>query len=273
MKVSCLPVSFFPDILNGSMTIKDWARIANECGLDAIDLSIIFIKNHTIKYLSKIKKDIENENISIAMITTYPDFSHPDNLQVEREMEYLRNDIAIASFLEARFLRVLAGQNYPGIDKESSINKVIDCFRRISSVADKYNVKLVYENHSKPGVWDYTDFSHPTEIFLKIAEGIKDTGIGINFDTANTMILGDDPLEVLKKIISNVSVIHAADALGFGELKPALIGKGIVPFEKIFKFLKKVNFDEWICIEEASNTGTEGVKKATDFVKKTWDES
>jgi sugar phosphate isomerase/epimerase len=273
MKVSCLPVSFFPDILNGSMTIKGWARIANECGLDAIDLSIIFIKNHTIRYLSQIKKDIENEDMSITMITTYPDFSHPDDLQVEREMEYLRNDIAVASFLEAKFLRILAGQNYPGIDKESSISKVIDCFKRISSVADKYKVKLVYENHSKPGVWDYTDFSHPTEIFLKIAEGIKDTGIGINFDTANTTILGDDSLEVLKKIIGRVSVIHAADTLGVGELKPALIGKGIVPFREIFKYLKKVKFDEWICIEEASNTGIEGLKKAIDFIKKTWNES
>jgi len=270
MKVSCLPVSLFSDILNGSMTIKDWARIAKECGLDAIDLSMIFIKNHTTRYLSQIKKDIENENMSVAMITTYPDFSNPDTLQVEREMEYLRNDIAVASFLEARFLRILAGQNYPGIDKNLTINKIIDCFKRISSVADKYNIKLVYENHSKPGVWDYSDFSHPTEIFLKIVEGIRDTNIGINFDTANTIILGDNPIELLKKIIKKVSVIHAADALGVGELKPASIGKGIAPFKDIFRFLKEVNFNGWICIEEASDNGIKGIKSAADFIKRKW---
>jgi len=272
LKISCLPVSLFQDIVDGSIPIKDWACTAREIGLDAIDLSIILIKNHTAKYLKQLKNEIENENISITMITTYPDFSHPDNLQVQREMEYLRHDIALASFLNAKYLRILAGQNYPGIDKESTIKKVIECFQKIAPVADKYNIELVYENHSKPGVWDYSDFSHPTDIFLKIVDGIKDTNITINFDTANSLILGDDPLEILKKIIRKVSVIHASDALGLGELRPALLGEGIVPFKEIFKFLKEVNYDGWICIEEASNNGMEGIRRAADFIKKIWAE-
>ena len=272
MKISCLPVSLFQDMAGGSMSIKEWTHVATEVGLDAIDLSIILVKNHTTKYLNQLKSEIENEDMSITMITTYPDFSNPDNLQVKREMEYLKHDIALASFLDARYLRILAGQDYPGIDKESTIKKVIQCFRKIAPVADGYNIKLVYENHSKPGVWDYSDFSHPTQIFLKIVEGIWDTNIGINFDTANSLILGDDPVELLKKIIKKVSVIHASDALGLGELKPVLLGEGIVPFGKIIKFLKKVNFDEWICIEEASGNGIEGIRKATDFIKKSWAE-
>ena len=270
MKISCLPVSLFPLILEGSMTIKEWAAEAKECGLDAIDISILFIKNNTIKYLTQLKHEIEDQNMSITMITTYPDFSHPDFIQVEREMEYLKHNIAVASFLNARFLRILAGQNYPGIDKEKTINKVIDCFKKMALVAEKYNVKLVYENHSKPGVWDYSDFSHPTDIFLKIVDGIKDTNIGINFDTANSTILGDDPIEVMKKIINKIVVIHAADSKTTGELKPASIGSGIVSFERIFDFLKNINFDGWICIEEASNEGIEGIRKATDFIRNSW---
>jgi len=270
MKISCLPVSLFKDIINGSMSIKEWASSAKKCGLDAIDLSILMVENHTIKYLSEIKKDIEDEEMSITMITTYPDFSNPDNLQVKREMEYLKHDIALASFLDVKYLRILAGQDYPGIDKEATIKKVIQCFRKIAPVADGYNIKLVYENHSKPGVWDYSDFSHPTQIFLKIVEGIQDTNIGINFDTANSLILGDDPVEILKKIMEKVYVIHAADVLSIGELKPSVIGEGIVPFKEIIKFLEEVNYNGWICIEEASNTGIEGIRKATEFIKRIW---
>lgn len=270
MKISCLPVSLFPEILDGSMTIKEWAIKAKELGLDAIDISILFVRNHTIKYLTKFKQEIEDQEMSITMITTYPDFTHPDVLQVEREMDYLKHDIAITSFFNAKFLRVLAGQNYPGIDREKTIKKVIECLKKMAFVAEKYNVKLVYENHSKPGVWEYSDFSHPTEIFLKILDGIKDTNIGINFDTANSTILGDDPLEILKKINTKLTVIHAADSEATGELKPVTIGSGIVPFEKIFKFLKNIKFDGWICIEEASNEGIEGIRKAADFIRKNW---
>jgi len=270
LKISCLPVSLYNEIINDSIYVKDWARIAKNIGLDAIDLSMIMIKNHTTKYLNGLKNDLKNEYMSITMITTYPDFSHPDNLQVEREMEYLKHDIALTSFLGARYLRILAGQDYPGIDKNKTIKKVIECFKKIIPFADKYNVKLVYENHSKPGVWEYSDFSHATQIFLKIVDGIWDTSIGINFDTANSVILGDDPIDILKRIIEKVSVIHVADALGLGGLKPSEIGKGIVPLKKIFKYLKEEGFDGWICIEEASNKGIEGIRKATDFIKETW---
>jgi hypothetical protein len=38
MKLSCLPVSFFQDLLSGRMTILEWANLGEEEGLDAIDL-------------------------------------------------------------------------------------------------------------------------------------------------------------------------------------------------------------------------------------------
>jgi len=270
MKLSCLPVSLFNDILKGSISIRQWAQLAKDAGLDGIDLSMMMIKNHTARYLNQIKGEIDDENIPIVMITTYPDFSNPDDLQVKREMEYLKHDIALASFLNAKYLRILAGQSYPGIDKESTIKKVIECFKGITPVADKYNIKLVYENHSKPGVWDYTDFSHPTDIFLKIVEGIWNTDIGINFDTANSFILGDDPVKLLKKIYKKLEVIHASDVMVRGELKPSIIGEGIVPLKEVLEFLKSKGYDGWICIEEASNNGMEGIEKAVDFIRENW---
>ncbi|MCL5071333.1 MAG: sugar phosphate isomerase/epimerase [Actinobacteria bacterium] len=270
MKISCIPVSFFTQIVNDKMTIKEWAGIGAEAGLNAIDLSTVFLRNHTPVYLEKIRNDIESENMSIAMIATYPDFTHPDMVQREREVEYLRNDIALASNLGAKFLRILAGQAHPQTKIEEGIKWVIENFKKVAPIGDKFNVKLVYENHSKPGAWQYVDFSHPTEIFLTIVEGIKDTSIGINFDTANTIAYGDEPIPVLKQVLDRVVTIHAADTSTKGKLNHVLLGKGLVPFKEIFSLLKQNKFDGWICIEEGSNTGIEGIKKAIDFVKKTW---
>ena len=58
MKVSCIPVSFFSGIASGKMTIKEWAGIGAEVGLDAIDLSTVFLRNHTPVYIEKIRNDI-----------------------------------------------------------------------------------------------------------------------------------------------------------------------------------------------------------------------
>lgn len=254
------------------MSLRDWAHTARHCGLDAIDLSIILIKNHTPVLLNQIRRELEEENIGITMITTYPDFTHPSPLQRERELEYLRHDIAISSQIGAKYLRILAGQAHPETGLEDGKNWAVEYFRQASVTADKYGVVLLYENHSKPGAWAYTDFSLPTSIFLEIYGRTRDTSIKINFDTGNTLVFGDDPVPVLEKVIADVETIHVADNSVRGKLSPVVIGTGIVPFNEIFKFLKKHSFDGWFCIEEASNTGDCGVKAAVDFVRKKWEE-
>jgi len=198
MKLSCLSVSLFSAIINGEMTIREYAHLCKKLELDGFDLGIIQLKNHTPNYVNQLNKDFEEEGIKPVMITTYPDFTHPDALQREREFEYLRHDIALASNLGAKFLRITAGQAHPETPVKQGIQLVVEYFRKIVPVAEKFGIKLVYEDHSKPGAWSFMDFSNPPHIFLEIAKQIADTSIGINFDTANILVSGNEnTLEVL----------------------------------------------------------------------------
>jgi sugar phosphate isomerase/epimerase len=271
MKLSCLPVSFFSDIQAGRMTIREWASCARAEGLDSIDLSAMLIQNHTSRYLQQIAEDLARENMPITMITTYPDFTHPDPRQREREMEYARYDVAIAGELGAKYLRILAGQAHPETTIGDGIAWVVESFTRLDEIAARHHVMLLFENHSKPGAWSYTDFSHPTKIFLEIFGRIRNTGIRINFDTANTLVFGDDPMPVLDEVMDRIETVHAADTARRGELAPVLLGTGIVPFDRIFTRLKSSGFDGWICIEEASRTGRPGFVRAVHFVRTTWE--
>lgn len=270
MKVSCLPVSLFQEIVSGKMEIRDWAREAKKAGLDSIDISTLFVKAHTPVYLREFRDAITSEGISITMVTAYPDLCHPDAIERERQLEYLYTDIAVSSYLDAKYLRVLAGQAHPETPVDKGIKWAVDGLKKATNKAELFGVNLVYENHAKPGSWDYIDFSHPTDIFLKIVEDTKDIPLGINFDTANIIAYGDDTISVLKKVIDRVVTIHAADTCTKGTLTPVLLGEGLVPFEEIFKVLKSSGFDGWICIEEASNRGMEGIVKATEFVRRVW---
>jgi sugar phosphate isomerase/epimerase len=270
MKVSCLPVSFFPQIISGQMSILDWARMAKECSLDAIDISAMFMKNHTPTYLNTLRRDIDSQGMPVTMVTTYPDFSHPDRTQRERELDYLRRDIAVASFLGAKYVRIVAGQSHPNTPLEEGKRWVVGLFKKAAKVGDRYGIQLVYENHSKPGAWQYSDFSFATEIFLYIVESVRDTSIRINFDTANPIAFGDDPLLVLHEIVGMVETVHAADTGERGRLRPVPLGEGLVPFKEIFRLLKQNGFDNWLCIEEASCAGERGVAKATNFIRNTW---
>lgn len=274
MKLSCLPVSLFKELDSGEMTIRQWAEYGKSLDLDAVDLMMVNIKAHTPKYLRTMREALEDVGIGIAMITTYPDFTYPDALQREREVEYLRNDIAVASQLGAKFLRVTAGQAHPKTSVKEGVAWAIEGLKKVEAAGEKYGVKLVYEDHSKPGGWDYMDFSNPVEIFLEIAAGIKDTSIGINFDTANVLVAGEDrTVEVLEQVIDRVETIHVAETSTKGKMAPVLLGTGIVPIKDVFSCLKKHGWDKWLCIEEWGNQGLEGIEKAVDYTRRTWNEA
>lgn len=271
MKLSCLSVSLFPAIINGEMAIKEYAQLCKSMNLDGFDLGIVQLKNHAPKYINGIKDDIKEVGIDISMITTYPDFTHPDEMQRAREFEYLRHDIALASNVGAKFLRITAGQAHPEMSESKGIDLVVENFHKIAPVADQFGIKLVYEDHSKPGAWDYMDFSNPPHIFIEIAKQIKDTSIGINFDTANILVAGEDKtVEVLEEVIDNVETIHVAETATKGKMDPVLLGTGIVPVKDVFKCLKSHGWDKWLNIEEWGSMGVEGVRKAVDYTRETW---
>jgi sugar phosphate isomerase/epimerase len=270
MKLSCLPVSYFPAIQAGEMSIRAWAAEARSVGLDSIDLSIMLVPNHTPTCIEKLKQDLCAEKMPITMITTYPDFTHPDPAQRAREMDYARHDIALASQLGAKYLRLVAGQAHPETSLPDGISWVVESFKQLEKPAARHKIQLLYENHSKPSAWKYFDFSQSTAVYLEVVEKIASTGIRLNFDTANPVICGDDSLSLLEKVISRVETLHVQDNAAKGVMRPVVPGHGIVPFAALFALLKAHGWDGWLCIEEGTCTGHEGVKEAVRFVRTLW---
>ncbi len=277
MKLSCLPVSFFKDIIGGAMSPGEWALSASKLGLDAIDLSILMIRNRTPVYMKKFADDIGNTGMKITMITTYPDFTNPSDIQRKRELSYLISDIAVASQLKAEYLRITAGQDYGygGTDVDRALDTVADAFSEAEKYADEYGVKLLFENHSKPGAWEKPDFLFPTQTFLKMAEKMKSkqSKVRINFDTANTLAYGDDPVKVFRSVLPQVETIHVSDIKAAGSLDFTVIGEGAAPVREILGMAKAAGFDGWVCIEEASGKGMDGVARAVSFVREAWEKA
>ena len=269
MKVSCLPVSLFAEMIQGTLSVGEWGQEALRIGLDGIDISIAMIKSHSPVYLAEFKKN--TAVLPIVMAAAYPDFTHPDPDQRKRELCYFESDIALCSQLGIRCLRILAGQAHPETSRENGIAWALQNMRMADVTAREFDVTLVYENHAKPSAWTYTDFSTPIDIFLEIFDGLKDTGIRINFDIGNVTALGLDPLEVLPRIYDRIETIHVSDMRTNGVFSPVAIGTGAAPIREVFSFLKSHGFDGWLCIEEASQHGLAGIRDAVAFVRDAWD--
>jgi sugar phosphate isomerase/epimerase len=270
MQLSCLPVSFFAEILDGSMSVAEWARIGVDLELDAIDLSILFVPDRSTRAVGALRREIEQVGTRVAMVTSYPDFTHPDKAQRERELELESEVVAVAAGLGAEMVRVTAGQAHPATGRTDGIVWAIDGLRRLADCTQQFGVSLVYENHAKPGAWAYTDFSQPPEIFLEIARGTAGSGVGINFDTGNAAAFANDPVALLDQVIDRVVSVHASDTAERGALRHVPLGTGVTPYSAIFRRLHDAGWDGWICMEEASYQGRAGVAAAADFIRRTW---
>ncbi len=274
MKLSCLPVSYFRLIREGKLTIEQWASQAAALGLDAIDLSILFFRNRdSRKRAADIRKEIENYGIYVSVVNMYTDFTHPDPHERKQQLCQLQDDLAVAEELGAKMVRLTAGQGYPQISRKEGIHWAVAGLRGARGLWAGRKLTLLFENHSKPGIWKYPDFCLPTDIFLEIAVAIQPAGIRILFDTANPLVYGEEPVPLLEKVLDRVECLHVADIQKRGALDPVIIGKGIVPIPEIFCLLQKAGYDGNISIEEASGCGEDGIAKAIQYVRTAWMET
>ncbi len=270
MKLSCLPVSFFADIIGGRMSLHEWAELGASVGLDGIDISILFVPDRSAQALAEQRRQVEAAGMQIIMVTSYPDFTHPDRAQREKEMLLEEEVVHVAAALGAQYVRVTAGQAHPETGRQEGIAWAIEGLSRLVERTRGTGVTLVYENHAKPGAWTYTDFSQPPDIFLEIARGTADVGLGINFDTGNAATYAEDPVHFLRQFIDRVVTVHASDSSQRGELKHTLLGTGVTPFPALFAELKQAGWDGWICMEEASYQGRQGVEAAARYIRQAW---
>lgn len=273
MKLSCLPVSFFKDIIQGRMSVFEWAQMAARNSLDAVDLSILFLPGRTHAEAQALRQQVAEAGLGVTMLCTYPDFTHPNAAQRQVELDAAIHSIALARELGAQVVRVTAGQAHPETSEAQGLEWAAEGLIQLAGQTRETGVTLLIENHAKPGAWQYTDFATAPLRFLQLANAVTPYGIRINFDTGNATAFADEPLALLEQVLPYVETVHASDTAVRGELKPVLLGTGITPFRKIFQRLERSGWNHWICIEEASFRGEAGVADAAVFVRGMWSQA
>lgn len=266
MRLSCLPVSMFRELISGSCSVGEWASRAKAYGLDAFDISILFVHDRTPRGISLLQKEIIASDLPLAMVATYPDFTVPDQLSWEREVQKAISDIAVASELGANCVRITAGQYYPSQKEETAIDQICSAFDTCAAYAQRWGIQLLWENHSKPGAWDLIDFDYDLGRFRRLYQKLKGGPVAINYDIANAYLLGCGP-ELLDECYEDVVSIHINDVASIEPLRFTGVGDGHAPIQQTLSVLKQKGFDGLYSIEEAAGKGWEGVSRAVELTR------
>ncbi len=273
MKLSCLPVSLYPKLASGWLTLADWFQMAAQLGLDGADLSVSHVTSRAPAYLSELRRAASDSGVQLAILATYSDFTHPDAHYRKRQTDDARAWIAAAHCMGVGFLRLTAGQAHPDVPEDAGVCWAVEGLTACAEDAAAAGVRVLFENHTRGSVWEYNDFAHPAVRFLQVARQTATSGVEVLFDTANCCARNDDPFAVLEAVISRLGAIHLSDIRRCGAFEPTTIGTGAAPIRGLLQRIVDSGFDGWISIEEASRTGDEGLQRAVAFADRAWVEA
>jgi sugar phosphate isomerase/epimerase len=273
VRLSCLPVSFFQSIVDGQMSVPEWLAFAKEIGLDGTECSLAFVEPIGRLSGAEMRRFCDQAGVPVSMVTCHPDYTNPDPAERARNLEDMERNLRLAVELGAPLIRVLSGQRHPGVSDDQGVAWAVDGLRRTAEVGDRLGVRLAIENHTKSFFWTYFDFAQRGEVLLRILDGLRDTSIGVNFDSANPLVAGEEPLPLFEQVKDRLAILHVADTAQRGEFKFCRIGTGIAPIAEVFRRARAAGYDGWVSIEEASRTGPDGFRDAVRFVRQAWDEA
>jgi sugar phosphate isomerase/epimerase len=270
---------------DGTLSLAQWIDMAAELPVDGLEWYAGFLEMQDQANWLPLRRKVEEKGLTIPMMCCSPDFTHPDPQfraeQVEREKFW----IDMTATLGGSYCRVLSGQRRPELSRQDGIRLAAQCIDACAPYAAQRGVTLVIENHYKDDFWTYPEFAQMMDVFCDLVDAVKAPNFGVNYDPSNTILAGEDPLELLSRVASRVITMHASDRFllegtiedlrneelgveGYAKrLSHGEIGKGLNDYDAIFRILKDAGFDDhWISIEDGVE-GMDQLARSADFLR------
>lgn len=282
-KLAVFPKCYMDQLcVDRTMTLFEWIELAATLGVEGLEFYSGFLEDDEA-FLKRVKVALDRRNLAMPMLCCSPDFTQPDLLLLQQEIDREKRMIEITAFFGGRFCRVLSGQRRPGLSQEKGIAQVVRVIRGLLTFAEQHGVVLTLENHYKDNYWQYPEFAQKSDVFVEIVERIDSPWFGVNFDPSNTILAGEDPLVLLERVKHRIVSMHASDrylnsgtiedlrkeedSMGYARrLSHGVIGKGMKDYDKIFSTLRSVGFHSWISIEDGMN-GMDDLRESVQFLK------
>ncbi len=282
-RLAAFPKCFMDELcVHKTMSVFDWIELASTLGVDGLEFYSGFLENDDA-FLARLREALARHHFAMPMLCCSPDFTQPDPVLLQQEIDREKTMIEITAKLGGKFCRVLSGQRRPEISRANGIAQVVRVITGLLPFAEEHDVILIIENHYKDNYWVHPEFAQKMDVFVEIVNAIESPWFGVNFDPSNTILAGEDPIELLEAVKHRVVTMHASDRyLKYGTLEDlrreedatgyasrlahGVIGRGLNDFDRIFSILSTVGFSGWISIEDGVN-GMDELRESVQFLR------
>jgi sugar phosphate isomerase/epimerase len=177
--------------------------------------------------------------------------AHTPLTKPEIGVEYLKQAIRFAAECGAPVVNTDEGPKQPWTTEEEDYTLMKYTLKEASLLAEKRGIKIGIEPHQQ--------YSKSPEGLDRICTLVKSSAIGVNFDTGNSYLAGEDPIKWLQKVRDRLVHLHAKDisvqqskderGKVTGTPVGCACGEGIIDWEAVIKVCKKAKNDIVFSVE------------------------
>ncbi|MEM9544164.1 MAG: sugar phosphate isomerase/epimerase family protein [Cyanobacteria bacterium P01_E01_bin.42] len=145
----------------------------------------------------------EESGVDIICVAGRNNFATPEESVLEEQLQKVRGFIDAAKILGAKFVRLLSGEHRNDSPPIEVFPQLQRAFTTVGNYAEERGIKITIENHGGP--------TATGQRIARIMEGVQSAAVGLNYDPANFLNQGTDPLMALRYILPWVNYSHWKD--------------------------------------------------------------
>ncbi|MFH1884623.1 MAG: sugar phosphate isomerase/epimerase [Planctomycetota bacterium] len=211
-------------------------------------------KTHLYPYIfgEKSKEDLENllsrYKVNLVAISGgWSDFAVRDDC-LEAQYVSLRRQFELCNRLKVNILRVFAS-HLPARYVDAAFQQRVICnIKRIVPEAKANGITMAMENHY--------GITATADDMLRILDGVSSPALQANFDPANFVPMGEDPVEACKRLLPYIAHTHLKDSVNTGRGRREYegweyceIGVGVINYPDLLSILVESDYQGVMCIE------------------------
>jgi sugar phosphate isomerase/epimerase len=178
--------------------------------------------------------------------------SHAPLMKPEASVNWLRRAVEWTDWWGGEFVNTDEGPRPEGMDDERAFEVMEYTLSEAVEAAERHDVTIGLEPHQ--------EFTADAETFHRLLTLVDSDHIGINYDTGNSYLQGNDPVEYLEALgPERVVHLHAKDITieqsdeERGEVTGTpvgcAVGEGVVDWPAVFDVLSDAGFDGVVSVE------------------------
>ena len=189
-------------------SFPDRIRLAAAAGLPAVEFW-----SWRKKDLGEIEDVLEETGVELTSFLTEPRGQLTNPGTHDEFLEGVARSTEVANRLGATGLFVQAGDTRPGVPNERQRDAVIEALRAAAPIAERAGVTLLLEplNSVRDHVGFFLD---RTADGLEIVQAVGSPRVRLLYDLYHSVMMEEEPEEVLAAGLGAVSYVHIADAPG-----------------------------------------------------------